>query len=159
MVATAAGNKVSKHLHGGGLKSYKLRMRVKFNILVRTNIFPLIGFLHLQLIHILALSPQVTSILHGYLQSTYRCGTRILSAMVWSQGGADYTSPFPEHNYIGVVVQGFRSSCCYSRGLFGRVTQTSLVRVLMHKLIALPALARWRQCTVTQHVNNQPPSW
>ena len=30
----------------------------------------------------------------------------------------------------GVVVQGFRNSWCYSRGLFGRVTQTSLVRVL-----------------------------
>ena len=40
MVATAAGNKeVSKHLHGGGLKSCKLRMRVKFNVLVQTNIF------------------------------------------------------------------------------------------------------------------------
>ena len=60
MVATAAGNKVSKHLHGGGLKSCKLRMRVKFKILVRTNIFPLHGFLHLQLIHILALSPHIT---------------------------------------------------------------------------------------------------
>ena len=39
--------------------------------------------------------------LHGYLLSTYRCGIRILSAMVWSQGGADYTAcPFPEHNYM-----------------------------------------------------------
>ena len=44
------------------------------------------------------------SLVHGYLLSTYRsrCGIRILSAMVWSQGGADYTT--------GVVVQGFRSS-------------------------------------------------
>ena len=57
MVATAAGNKeVSKHLHGGGLKSCKLRMRVKFNVLVQIYS---VGFLHLQLIHILALSSQV----------------------------------------------------------------------------------------------------
>ena len=34
------------------------------------------------------------------LSNTYRCGIRILSAMVWSHGGADYTaSPFPEYNY------------------------------------------------------------
>ena len=38
MVATAAGNKVSKYLEVAW-KSCKLRMRVKFNILVRTNIF------------------------------------------------------------------------------------------------------------------------
>ena len=56
MVATAAANKVSKHLHGGGLKSCKLRMRVKFNILVQIYS---IGFLHIQFIHILALSFQV----------------------------------------------------------------------------------------------------
>ena len=37
-VATGAGNKVSKH-HGGKFKSCKLRMRVKFNTLVQTNIF------------------------------------------------------------------------------------------------------------------------
>ena len=38
------------------------------------------------------------SIVHGYLLSTYgsRCGIRILLAMVWSQGGADYDcQPFP----------------------------------------------------------------
>ena len=147
MVATAAGNKVSKHLHGGGLKSCKLRMRVKFNILVRTNIFPLVSCIS-NLFTSWHCLLKLRSILHGYLQSTYRCGTRILSAMVWSQGGADHTtSPFPEHNYTGVVVQGFRSSYCYSRGLFGRVTQTFLVRVLMHKLIALSALVlRWWQC-------------
>ena len=50
------------------------------------------------------------SILHGYLLSTYRCGIRILSAMVWSQGSADYTaSPFPEHNYWSCGT-GFRRS-------------------------------------------------
>ena len=38
MVATAACNKVSKYLEVAW-KSCKLRMRVKFNILVRTNIF------------------------------------------------------------------------------------------------------------------------
>ena len=147
MIATAVGNKVSKHLHGGGLKSCKLRMRVKFNNLVRTNMFPLVSCIS-NLFTSWHCLLKLRSILHGYLQSTYRCETRILSAMIWSQGGADYTtSPFPEHNYTGVVVQGFRSSCCYSRGLFGRVTQTSLLLVLMHKLIALSALAlRWRQC-------------
>ena len=55
MVATSAGIKVSKYLEVAW-KSCKLRMRVKFNILVRTTV----GFLHLQLIHILVLSPQVT---------------------------------------------------------------------------------------------------
>ena len=38
MVATAAGNKVSKYLEMAW-KSCKLSMRVKFNISVRTNIF------------------------------------------------------------------------------------------------------------------------
>ena len=38
-----------------------------------------VGFLHLQLIHILALSPQVTVyIAWVYLLKTYRCGIRIL---------------------------------------------------------------------------------
>ena len=112
-----------------------------------TNKYISVGFLHLQLIHILALSPQVT---------VYTAWVLAKHIQVWNQdslgygimesGGADYTiSPFPQHNYTGVVVQGFRSSCCYSRGLFGRVTQTSLVRILMHKLIAPSALAlRWR---------------
>ena len=38
------------------------------------------------------------SIVHGYLLSTYRsrCGIRTLSAMVWSQGGADYSQPFSQ---------------------------------------------------------------
>ena len=71
---------------------------MKFNTLVQIYS---VGFLHLQLIHILALSPQVmVYIAWVYLLGTYRCGIRILLAMVWSQGGADYTaSPFPEHNY------------------------------------------------------------
>ena len=57
MVATAAGNKVSKYLEVAW-KSCKLRMRVKFNILVQIYS---VGFLHLrQLIHILVLSLQVT---------------------------------------------------------------------------------------------------
>ena len=83
---------------------------MKFNILVRTKYIPLISYIsNLSTSwHCLLKS---RSILHGYLLSTYRCGIRILSAMVWSQGGADYTaSPFPERNYTGVVVQGFRSS-------------------------------------------------
>ena len=50
------------------------------------------------------------SIVHGYLLSTYRCGIRILSAMIWSQGGA--ASPFwaGAVTIAGVVVWGFRSS-------------------------------------------------
>ena len=58
MVATAAGNKVSKYLEVAW-KSCKLRMRVKFNISVYEQIYS-VGYLHLQLIHILVLSPQVT---------------------------------------------------------------------------------------------------
>ena len=42
------------------MKSCKLRMRVKFNILIDTNKYiPLVSCMHLQLIHILALSSQV----------------------------------------------------------------------------------------------------
>ena len=47
------------------------------------------------------------SIVHGYLLSTYRCGIRILSAMVWSQGGAASAGAVA---IAGVVVRGFRSS-------------------------------------------------
>ena len=78
MVATAAGNKVSKHLHRGGLKSYKLRMRVKFNVLVQIYS---VGFLHLQLIHILALSLQVTVYLAWVL-------TKYIQ--VWNQDSLSY---------------------------------------------------------------------
>ena len=78
MVATAAGNKVSKHLHGGGLKSCKLRMRVKFNVLVQIYS---VGFLHLQLIHILALSPQVTVYLAWVLAKHIQ---------VWNQDSLGY---------------------------------------------------------------------
>ena len=63
------------------MKSCKLRMRVKFNILVPTNIF-----------HWFPASPTYShlgtvSLSHGqynawvYLLSTYRCGIRILSGM------------------------------------------------------------------------------
>ena len=97
MVATAAGNKVSRYLEVAW-KSCKLRMRVKFNVLVNKYI-PLVSCISNLFTswHCLLKS---WSILHRYLQSTYRCGTRILSAMVWSHGGADYTaSPFLKHNY------------------------------------------------------------
>ena len=82
------------------------------------------------------------SILHGYLLSTYRCGIRILSAMVWSQSGADYTaSPFPEHNYW---------SCAWYRVLEA-VLYLLLTRVIWsshadlsgsgpHELITLPLI-------------------
>ena len=63
---------------GGDLKSCKLRMRVKFNILVRT-IF--VGFLHLQLIYILALSPQVT---------VYTAWVLVTHIQVWNQDFLGY---------------------------------------------------------------------
>ena len=69
------------------MKSCKLRMRVKFNILVRTILLVSCISNLFTSWHCLLKS---RSILHGYLLRTYRCGIRIFSAMVWSQGGADY---------------------------------------------------------------------
>ena len=46
----------------------------------------------------------------AYIYCTVRCGIRILSVMVWSQGGADYTASLFLSTITGVVVQGFRSS-------------------------------------------------
>ena len=95
MVATAAGMQQGLKVFGGGLEELQVKDEGEIQYL-GTNKYISVGFLHLQLIHILALSPQVT-VVHGYLLSTYRCGIRILSAMVWSQGGADYTaSPISE---------------------------------------------------------------
>ena len=94
MVATAAGNKVSKYLEVAW-KSCKLRMRVKFNISVRTNIFRWLPasptYSHLNWYCLL----KSRYILHRYLLSTHSCGIGILSAMVWSQGGALYTACKP----------------------------------------------------------------
>ena len=77
--------------------------------------------------------------------------------MVWSQGGADYTvSPFRAGavTIAGVVVRGFRSSSV-------PVTHDGCESG-PHKLIALSTLS-WHALpvggSVTQHVNNQPPSW
>ena len=60
-----------------------------------------IGFLHLQLIHIFALSPQVTVYSAWVFAEHIQLWNQdSLSYGVWSQGGVDYTvSPFPEHNY------------------------------------------------------------
>ena len=69
-------------------------MRVKFNILVRIfRWFPASPtYSHLGTSHGLYCM--------DILANPYRYGIRILSAMVWSQGGADYTSsPIPEHNH------------------------------------------------------------
>ena len=62
---------------------------------------------------------------------------RIFSAMVWSQGGADYTASLFQSTITGVMVHGFEKlfCTCYSQGLFGRVTQTSGSGP--HKLITL----------------------
>ena len=72
-------------------------MRVKFNILVRIfRWFPASPTYS----HLATVSSSHGLYCMDILANTYRCGIRILSAMVWSQGGADYTaSPFPEHNY------------------------------------------------------------
>ena len=55
-----------------------------------------VGFLHLQLIHILARSPTVTVNSAWVLPKHYSCGIRILSTMGIESGSvADYTvSPF-----------------------------------------------------------------
>ena len=94
MVATAAGNKVSKYLEVAW-KSCKLRMRVKFNILVRTNIFRWFPVYISNLFKSWYCLLKSRYIVHRYLLSTYSCGIRILSAMVWSQGGALYTACKP----------------------------------------------------------------
>ena len=73
-----------------------------------------VGFLHLQLFYILALSPQVTVyIVHGYLLSTHSCGIRILSDMSYGVRVVQTTLSALFRNTItctGVVVWGFRSS-------------------------------------------------
>ena len=113
MVATAAGNKVSKHLYRGDLKSCKLRMRVNSEIqCLGTKYIPLVSCMHLQLIHILALSPQLTVYLAWVLAKRIQ---------VWNQDSFSYgmesgwcrlhCKPFSRAQLLhGVVVQGFRSS-------------------------------------------------
>ena len=102
------------------------------------------------------------SIVHGYLLSTYRCGIRILSAMVWSQGGANYTaSPFPEHNYWSCGTEALLY-LLLTRVIWS--THADLCGSVPHKLIALSLnlyteLALPVGGSVTQQVNNQPPSW
>ena len=77
---------------------------MKFNILVRTILLVSCISNLFTSWHCLLKSQ---SILHGYLLRTYRCGIRIFSAMVWSQGGADYTaSTFPEHS-VPVTHEGY----------------------------------------------------
>ena len=92
---------------GSGLKSCKLRMRVQH---LGTNNYS-IGFLHLQLIHILARSPTVT------VNSALVLAKHI---QLWNQDSLGYgygvrvvqtTLPAPFQSTItGVVVLGFRSS-------------------------------------------------
>ena len=72
-----------------------------------------VSFLCLNIIHILALSPQLTAYsasaehIQLWNQDSLSYGG---GGGVWSQGCVDYiVCPFLEHNY-GVVVWGFRSS-------------------------------------------------
>ena len=88
-----------------------------------------IGFLCLQLIHILALLVSSSSawIFAEHIQPWNQ---NSLNYGVWNQGGVDYiVSPFPEHNYWSC---GFRSSspAVAQRGLFDQVTQTCLICAL-----------------------------
>ena len=69
------------------MKSCKLRMRVKFNILVQTNKFhwfPASPTYSLTSWHCLLKS---RSTFHGYVLGTYRCGIRILSAIYGMESG------------------------------------------------------------------------
>ena len=84
------------------MKSCKLRMRVKFNILVRTILLVSCISNLFTSWHCLLKS---RSILHGYLLRTYRCGIRILDGIV----RVVQTTPFPEHAYWSCGT-GFRSS-------------------------------------------------
>ena len=127
------------------MKSCKLRMRVKFNLLVQ-QIYS-VGFLHLQLIHILALS-QVT-VYMGYLLSTYRCGIRILYGMEsgWCRL---HCKPFSGGQLLELWY-GVLEALLYL--LLTRVIWSShadLSGLGSHKLIAvfntLSWHSRWRQC-------------
>ena len=102
MVATAAGNKVSKPSDFAWRRLEELQVEGEGEIQrLGTNKYILLDSCISSLFTSWHCLLKSQSILHGYLLSTYRCGIRILSAMVWSQGDADYTaSPFLEHNYI-----------------------------------------------------------
>ena len=156
MVATAAGNKVSKHLHGGGLKSCKLRMRVKFNVLVQIYS---VGFL---LIHILALSPQVMV----YLACRYILAKHI---QVWNQNSLGYGM---ESWWCRLYCKPFSGAQLLE--LWYRVLEALLYLLLTrviwsshadlsgsgpHELIVLSEPALLVGGSVTQYINNQPPSW
>ena len=81
MVATAAGNKVSKYLEAACEDEGEIQH-------LGTNKY-------IPLVSCISNLFKSRSIVHGYLLSTYRCGIGILSAMVWSQGGAIYTECKP----------------------------------------------------------------
>ena len=105
------------------------------------------GFQCLQLIHILALSPQVTvDSAWVFVEHIKLWNQNSLSYGVWSQGGADYTvSPFhPEHNYWSCGIGDF-CSCC------SQYLIADLSGLGPHKLIALSVnnslnTPCWRQC-------------
>ena len=106
MVATGAGNKVLNHRSGDDLKSCKLRMRVKFNILVPT-ILSVSCISNLFTSWHCLLKSQ--SILHGYLLST---GVELGFSQLWYGVRVVQTilQAFFLSTTTGVVVQGFRSS-------------------------------------------------
>ena len=90
---------------GGNSKSCKLMMKVKFNVLVQYSV----DFLHLQVIHILALSPQIMIYIAWVLAKNIQ---------VWNQDSLRYRVRVVQttlqalfrSTITGVVVQSFRSS-------------------------------------------------
>ena len=96
--ATATGNKVSKHLEAAWRVVRLLKDESSTSWYEQVYS---IGFLCLQHIHILALSPQVTVYSAWiFAEHIQLWNQNSLHHGVLSQGGVDYiVSSFPEHNY------------------------------------------------------------
>ena len=150
-----------RKVFGGGLKCCKLRMRVKFRTSWYEQIYS-IGFFCISNLftswHCLLKSLSI--VLAKHIQV-------ILSALVWSQGGVDYTaSPIPERWQLLELsrVQGFRSSSVpVSREGYLVESRRSLwFGSPQANRSTINTLSRQSPLTVrsvTHHVNNQPPSW
>ena len=125
-----------------------------------------VGFLHLQLIHILALSPQVTVFIAWVLARHIQ---------VWNQDSLSYgmesgwcrlhCKPLFQSTITGVVVQDFENLFCTCM-LLTRVIWSSHADLWFGSSQANRSVFNtlsWHALPVggcvTQHVNNQPPSW
>ena len=98
MVATTAGNKVSNQLTRSRIiwrQLEELQVEDEGSTSLYKQIYS-VGFQCLQLIHVLALSPQVTvDSAWVFPEHTKLWNQNSLSYGVWSQGGADYTACQP----------------------------------------------------------------